>query len=135
MDPLASSSSALSEEIVGQRHYQVARSVQKTLQAYEDLKDIIAILGVDELSESEKLTVKRARRIQLFLSQNFHVAEAFTGIPGSYVTVEETIDGFDGILQGKYDQLPEEAFRNVGSIKEAIAKAASLGVSLDDDQD
>ena len=135
VDPLASSSSALSEEIVGQRHYQVARSVQKTLQAYEDLKDIIAILGVDELSEREKLTVKRARRIQLFLSQNFHVAEAFTGIPGSYVTVEETIDGFDGILQGKYDQLPEEAFRNVGSIKEAIAKAASLGVSLDDDQD
>ena len=135
VDPLASSSSALSEEIVGQRHYQVARAVQKTLQAYEDLKDIIAILGVDELSESEKLTVKRARRIQLFLSQNFHVAEAFTGIPGSYVTVEETIDGFDGILQGKYDQLPEEAFRSVGSIKEAIAKAARLGVSLDDDQD
>ncbi len=128
VDPLASSSSALSEEIVGERHYKVARQVQQTLQAYEDLKDIIAILGVDELSDSEKLTVKRARRMQLFLSQNFHVAEAFTGIPGSYVSVKETIVGFEGILEGKYDNLPEEAFRNVGNIDEAIAKAKKLGV-------
>ena len=128
VDPLASSSSALSEEIVGERHYKFARQVQQNLQAYEDLKDIIAILGVDELSDSEKLTVKRARRMQLFLSQNFHVAEAFTGIPGSYVSVKETIAGFEGILEGKYDNLPEEAFRNVGNIDEAIAKAKKLGV-------
>ncbi|MGF3066259.1 F0F1 ATP synthase subunit beta [Facklamia sp. P12945] len=132
VDPLASSSSALSEDVVGERHYRVARGVQQTLQGYQDLKDIIAILGVDELSEVEKLTVKRARRIQLFLSQNFHVAEAFTGIPGSYVTVQETIDGFEGILNGDYDNLPEEAFRNVGNIDQAIEKAKKMGVDLDD---
>ena len=132
VDPLASSSSALSQEIVGTRHYRVARQVQQTLQAYENLKDIIAILGIDELSDQEKLTVKRARRMQLFLSQNFHVAEAFTGIPGSYVTIKETIDGFEGILNGQYDHLPEEAFRNVGAIEEAIAKAKEMGVELDE---
>ncbi|MBG9979926.1 F0F1 ATP synthase subunit beta [Facklamia sp. DSM 111018] len=132
VDPLASSSSALSEEIVGERHYRIAREVQQALQSYQDLKDIIAILGVDELSESEKITVSRARRMQLFLSQNFHVAEAFTGIPGSYVTIEQTLDGFEGILNGHYDDLPEEAFRNVGTIEDAITKAKNMGVDLDE---
>ena len=92
---------------------------------------IIAILGVEELSDEEKTTVSRARRIQLFLSQNFHVAEAFTGIPGAFVTVEESLDGFEGILDGKYDHLPEEAFRNVGNITQAINKARDMGVEVD----
>lgn len=131
VDPLASSSSALTEEIVGERHYQIARQVQKALQSYNDLKDIIAILGVDELSEDEKLVVKRARRMQLFLSQNFHVAESFTGIPGSYVTIEQTLKGFEEILEGKHDHLPEEAFRNVGTIEDVIEKARKMGVTED----
>lgn len=131
VDPLASSSSALTEEIVGKRHYSIARQVQKALQSYNDLKDIIAILGVDELSEEEKLVVKRARRMQLFLSQNFHVAESFTGIPGSYVTVEQTLKGFEEILEGKHDNLPEEAFRNVGTIEDVVEKARKMGVTED----
>ncbi len=130
VDPLASTSVALSEEIVGKRHYRIARRVQQILQQYKDLQDIIAILGIEELSDEERVVVNRARRLQLFLSQNFHVAEAFTGIPGSYVTIEETLDGFEGIIEGRYDQLPEEAFRNVGNIDMAIEKAKQLGVEF-----
>ncbi|SDI77315.1 F0F1 ATP synthase subunit beta [Dolosicoccus paucivorans] len=133
VDPLESTSSALSEEIVGQRHYDIAHRVQSTLQRYRELQDIIAILGLDELSDEEKLVVSRARRLQFFLSQNFHVAEAFTGIPGSFVTIEETLDGFEGILEGKYDELPEEAFRNVGNIGQAIEKARNIGINLPDE--
>jgi F-type H+-transporting ATPase subunit beta len=126
VDPLASTSRALSPEIVGEEHYNVARQVQQTLQRYKELQDIIAILGMDELSEEDKLVVHRARRIQFFLSQNFHVAEQFTGQPGSYVPVKETVKGFKEILEGKYDDLPEEAFRLVGRIEEAIEKAKTL---------
>lgn len=133
VNPLESTSVALSPEIVGERHYRVARQVQQTLQQYKDLQDIIAILGIEELSDHERTIVQRARRLQLFLSQNFHVAEAFTGIKGSYVTIEESLDGFEGILLGKYDQLPEEAFRNVGNIQQAIDKAKTMGVTLDID--
>ncbi|AIE81761.1 F0F1 ATP synthase subunit beta [Bacillus cereus] len=111
VDPLASTSRALSPEIVGEEHYEVARQVQQTLQRYKELQDIIAILGMDELSEEDKLVVHRARRIQFFLSQNFHVAEQFTGQKGSYVPVKETVRGFKEILEGKYDDLPEDAFR------------------------
>ncbi|MFZ2505108.1 MAG: F0F1 ATP synthase subunit beta [Trichococcus flocculiformis] len=127
VDPLASSSSALSPEIVGDEHYEVATKVHRILQRYRELQDIIAILGMDELSDSEKITVNRARRIQFFLSQNFHVAEAFTGVPGSYVPVAETVRGFKGIVEGKYDGVPEEAFRNVGTIEEVLKKAKELG--------
>ncbi|MGB6178778.1 F0F1 ATP synthase subunit beta [Carnobacterium sp.] len=127
VDPLASTSSALAPEIVGEEHYQIATDVQHLLQRYRELQDIIAILGMDELSDSEKIIVSRARRIQFFLSQNFHVAEAFTGIPGSYVPVSETIRGFKGILEGRYDDLPEDAFRNVGRIDEVVAKAKASG--------
>ena len=130
VDPLASTSSALAEEIVGQRHYNIALKVQKILQRYRELQDIIAILGIEELSDEEKIVVKRARRLQFFLSQNFHVAEAFTGIPGSFVPIEETLHGFEGIVDGKYDALPEEAFRNVGPISQAIEKARKMGVDL-----
>ena len=127
VDPLASTSSALAPEIVGEEHYQIATDVQQLLQRYRELQDIIAILGMDELSDSEKITVSRARRIQFFLSQNFHVAEAFTGLPGSYVPVSETIRGFKGILEGRYDDLPEDAFRNVGRIEEVVEKAKASG--------
>lgn len=127
VDPLASSSSALSPEIVGEEHYEVASEVQHVLQRYRELQDIIAILGMDELSDDEKVLVARARRIQFFLSQNFHVAEQFTGQPGSYVPVAETIKGFKEILEGKYDHLPEEAFRSVGRIEDVVEKAKSLG--------
>lgn len=126
VDPLASSSRALSPEIVGAEHYKVARQVQSTLQKYKELQDIIAILGMDELSEDEKVIVARARRIQNFLSQNFHVAEQFTGQKGSYVPVKETVQGFKDILAGKYDELPEDAFRLVGRIEEVIAKAKEM---------
>lgn len=126
VNPLDSTSIALSEDIVGERHYRIARDVQATLQKYKELQDIIAILGINELSDEEQTIVKRARRIQLFLSQNFHVAEAFTGIPGSFVRVEETLDGFEAILEGKYDTYPEEAFRNVGPISDVEAKASKL---------
>ncbi|MBK3495627.1 F0F1 ATP synthase subunit beta [Viridibacillus sp. YIM B01967] len=130
VDPLASTSRALSPDIVGVEHYDVARQVQQTLQRYNELQDIIAILGMDELSDEDKLTVDRARRIQFFLSQNFHVAEQFTGQKGSYVPVKETVKGFREILDGKYDKLPEDAFRLVGRIEEVIEKAKSMGIEL-----
>jgi F-type H+-transporting ATPase subunit beta len=125
LDPLASTSGALSPEIVAEEHYGIARQVQETLQRYKELQDISAILGMDELSEDDKLTVHRARRIQFFLSQNFHVAEQFTGQKGSYVPVKDTIRGFKEILEGKHDDLTAEAFRLVGRI-EAIEKAKGL---------
>ncbi|KGX93894.1 F0F1 ATP synthase subunit beta [Pontibacillus halophilus JSM 076056 = DSM 19796] len=126
VDPLASTSRALDPAIVGEEHYKVARDVQSTLQRYKELQDIIAILGMDELSDEDKLTVSRARRIQFFLSQNFHVAEQFTGQPGSYVPVSETVQGFKSILEGKYDDLPEDAFRLVGRIEDVVEKAKSM---------
>ena len=129
VDPLASTSSALAPEIVGEEHYQVATEVQHVLQRYRELQDIISILGMDELSDEEKLTVARARRIQLFLSQNFHVAAKFNGFPGSYVTVEQTVQGFKEILEGKYDDLPEEAFRSVGTIEDVVKKAKKLAAN------
>ena len=126
VDPLASTSRALSEEIVGKEHYEVARGVQKTIQRYNELLDIIAILGMDELGDEDKALVARARRIRLFLSQNTYSAEQFTGEPGVYVPVKETIRGFKEILEGKYDHLPEEAFRFVGTIDDVVKKAESL---------
>lgn len=126
VDPLASSSSALEPTIVGEEHYKVATEVQRLLQRYKELQDIIAILGMDELSEEEKIVVGRARRVHFFLSQNFHVAEQFTGQPGSYVPLKETVKGFREILDGKYDDLPEDAFRMVGRIEEVIEKAQKL---------
>ncbi|WP_423063276.1 F0F1 ATP synthase subunit beta [Candidiatus Paracoxiella cheracis] len=126
IDPLDSTSRQLDRLIIGDEHYDVARSVQETLQRYEELKDIIAILGMDELSEEDKLTVRRARKIQRFLSQPFFVAEVFTGSPGKYVSLKDTIRGFKGIINGEYDELPEQAFYMVGSIEEAIEKAKSL---------
>ncbi|AFI30294.1 ATP F0F1 synthase subunit beta [Bacillus sp. A053] len=130
VDPLASTSRALAPEIVGEEHYAVAREVQSTLQRYKELQDIIAILGMDELSDEDKLVVQRARRIQFFLSQNFHVAEQFTGQKGSYVPVKETVQGFKEILAGKYDHLPEDAFRLVGRIEEVVEKAKEMGVEV-----
>lgn len=130
VDPLASTSRALDPTIVGQEHYEIARDVQSTLQKYRELQDIIAILGMDELSEEDKLTVERARRIQFFLSQNFHVAEQFTGQKGSYVPVQKTVEGFKAILDGDYDHIPEDAFRLVGSMEEVIAKAKDMGVEV-----
>ncbi|WP_413364767.1 F0F1 ATP synthase subunit beta [Lysinibacillus sp. 3P01SB] len=130
VDPLASTSRALSPEIVGEEHYAVATGVQRTIQRYRELQDIIAILGMDELSDEDKQTVERARRIQFFLSQNFHVAEQFTGQKGSYVPVKETVRSFKEILEGKYDHLPEDAFRLVGSIEEVVEKAKSMGVEV-----
>lgn len=130
VDPLASTSRALSAEIVGEEHYNVARNVQSTLQRYRELQDIISILGMDELNDEDKLVVHRARRVQFFLSQNFHVAEQFTGQKGSYVPVKETVKGFKDILDGKYDHLPEDAFRLVGRIEEAVEKATSMGVEV-----
>ncbi|ETP67758.1 F0F1 ATP synthase subunit beta [Planococcus glaciei CHR43] len=130
VDPLASTSRALSPEIVGEEHYAISRQVQETLQRYRELQDIIAILGMDELSDEDKLTVNRARRVQNFLSQNFHVAEQFTGQKGSYVPVAETIKGFKEILAGKYDHLPEDAFRLVGRIEDVIEKAKGMGVEV-----
>src|SRR5579864_5243499 len=126
IDPLDSTSRQLDPLIVGQEHYDVALSVQRTLQRYKELKDIIAILGMDELSEEDKLTVTRARKIQSFLSQPFFVAEVFTGSPGKYVPLKETIRGFKGIISGEFDALPEQAFYMVGSIEEAVAKAKTL---------
>jgi F-type H+/Na+-transporting ATPase subunit beta len=126
IDPLDSSSRQLDPQVVGQEHYEVARAVQGTLQRYKELKDIIAILGMDELSEQDKQTVSRARKIQRFLSQPFFVAEVFTGSPGKYVSLKETIRGFKGIIDGDYDHLPEQAFYMVGSIDEAIEKAKQL---------
>lgn len=126
VDPLDSTSRQLDPLIIGQEHYEVARGVQSVLQRYKELKDIIAILGMDELSEEDKLTVARARKIERFLSQPFHVAEVFTGSPGIYVSLKDTISGFKGILAGEYDHLPEQAFYMVGSIEQAVEKAATL---------
>ncbi len=126
VDPLDSSSRMLDPRIVGEHHYNVAREVQEVLQQYKSLQDIIAILGMDELSEEDKLTVARARKIQRFLSQPFHVAEVFTGSPGKLVSLEDTIAGFEGILKGEYDHLPEAAFYLVGTIEEAIEKGKKL---------
>ncbi len=122
VDPLDSSSRLLDPNILGEEHYNVARGVQQILQKYKDLQDIIAILGMDELSEEDKMTVERARKIEKYLSQPFHVAEIFTGSPGVYVTLEDTIAGFKGLLEGKYDDLPEAAFYMVGNIDEVLAK-------------
>ncbi|MGE4417600.1 MAG: F0F1 ATP synthase subunit beta, partial [Marinobacterium sp.] len=126
IDPLDSTSRQLDPLVIGQEHYEIARGVQQTLQRYKELKDIIAILGMDELSEEDKQTVSRARKIQRFLSQPFFVAEVFTGSPGKYVSLKETIRGFDGILKGEYDHLPEQAFYMVGTIDEAVEKAKGL---------
>ena len=122
MDPLASFSRALQPDIVGDEHYSTATRVQEVLQRYKDLQDIIAILGMDELTDEDKLTVTRARKIQRFLSQPNFVAEQFTGISGEYVPLEETIKGFNEILDGKHDDLPEQAFYMVGGIEQAVAK-------------
>ncbi|CAD2072173.1 ATP synthase subunit beta [Phocicoccus schoeneichii] len=130
VDPLASTSRALSPAVVGEEHYNVAREVQSTLQRYRELQDIIAILGMDELSEEDKALVGRARRVQFFLSQNFHVAEQFTGQKGSYVPVQETVQNFKEILEGKYDHIPEDAFRLVGNIEEALEKARQMGAEV-----
>ncbi|WP_049368434.1 F0F1 ATP synthase subunit beta [Staphylococcus epidermidis] len=130
VDPLASTSRALEPSVVGQEHYDVAREVQSTLQKYRELQDIIAILGMDELSDEDKQTVERARRIQFFLSQNFHVAEQFTGQKGSYVPVKTTVADFRDILDGKYDHIPEDAFRLVGSMEDVIEKAKNMGVEV-----
>ncbi len=126
IDPLDSTSRQLDPLVVGQEHYEVARGVQSVLQRYKELKDIIAILGMDELSEEDKLTVSRARKIQRYLSQPFFVAEVFTGSPGKYVSLKDTISGFKGILAGEYDELPEQAFYMVGSIEEAVEKANKM---------
>lgn len=126
VDPLDSTSRQLDPMVLGQEHYDVARGVQSTLQKYKELRDIIAILGMDELSDEDKLTVMRARKIQRFLSQPFHVAEVFTGSPGKYVALRDTIAGFKAILNGEYDHLPEQAFYMVGSIEEAVEKAKTL---------
>ncbi|MFC6323477.1 F0F1 ATP synthase subunit beta [Companilactobacillus baiquanensis] len=134
VDPLASSSSALDPSIVGKEHYDVATRVQQALQRYRELQDIISILGMDELSDDEKTTVARARRIQFFLGQNFSVAEQFTGVPGSYVPVEETVKDFKAILDGEYDDVPEDAFNGVGGIKDVLAKAKKMGWEPEDEQ-
>ncbi|KRK64574.1 F0F1 ATP synthase subunit beta [Companilactobacillus tucceti DSM 20183] len=134
VDPLASSSSALDPSIVGKEHYDVATRVQQALQRYRELQDIISILGMDELSDEEKTTVARARRIQFFLGQNFSVAEQFTGVPGSYVPVEETVKDFKAILDGKYDDVPEDAFNGVGGIKDVLEKAKKMGWEPEDEQ-
>jgi len=126
VDPLDSTSRVLEPRIVGQEHYETSRRVQETLQKYKSLQDIIAILGMDELSEEDKLTVARARKIQKFLSQPFHVAEVFTGIPGKFVQIEDTVKSFKAVVDGEYDHLPEAAFYMVGGIDEAIAKAKKL---------
>jgi F-type H+/Na+-transporting ATPase subunit beta len=130
VDPLNSSSRALSPEVVGDRHYSAAREVQQVLQRYTDLQDIIAILGMDELSEQDKILVARARRLERFLSQPFFVAEQFTGTPGKYVKLEDTIRSFEEILSGKYDHLPEQAFYMQGGIEDVIEKAKSMGVKV-----
>jgi F-type H+-transporting ATPase subunit beta len=126
VDPLASTSRILDPRIVGEEHYEVAQAVKKVLQTYKDLQDIIAILGIDELSEDQKLTVARARKIQRFLSQPFHVAEQFTGTPGRYVKIADTVKGFKGIVDGKYDDIPEQAFYMKGTIEEVLEAADKL---------
>ena len=127
VDPLESTSRLLEPDVVGEEHYETARRVQQCLQSYKELQDIIAILGMDELSEEDKVTVYRARKIQRFLSQPFHVAENFTGVPGVYVPLSETIKGFKAILDGEMDKYPEAAFFNVGTMQDVIEKAEMLG--------
>jgi F-type H+-transporting ATPase subunit beta len=126
VDPLASTSTILQPDVVGDRHYGVARGVQENLQRYKELQDIIAILGLDELSEEDRLTVSRARKIQRFLSQPFYVAKVFTGIEGEFVPVDETVESFEAILRGDMDEVPEQAFLNVGGVEQVLAKAKSL---------
>jgi F-type H+-transporting ATPase subunit beta len=126
VDPLDSTSRVLEPRVVGQVHYDTARAVQAILQKYKSLQDIIAILGMDELSEEDKLTVARARKIQKFLSQPFHVAEVFTGFPGKFVQVEDTVASFKAVVEGEYDHLPEAAFYMVGGIEDVIEKAKKL---------
>jgi F-type H+-transporting ATPase subunit beta len=126
VDPLASSSNILAPEVVGEKHYEVAQRVKQTLQRYKELQDIIAILGLDELSEEDRISVTRARKIQRFLSQPFFVAEVFTGLKGIYVPIEETVDSFEQLVNGDLDDLPEQAFLNVGNADSARAKAAQL---------
>ncbi len=130
VDPLASTSRILDPLVVGQEHYDVAREVQQILQRYRELQDIIAILGVDELSNEDRLTVARARKIENFLSQPMFVAEVFTGLPGKYVPREETVRSFKEILEGRWDHLPEQAFYMVGAIDEAVEKAKKMGVEV-----
>ncbi|MCB0968500.1 MAG: F0F1 ATP synthase subunit beta, partial [Ilumatobacter sp.] len=126
VDPLASTSTILSPEIVGEHHYNIARGVQETLQRYKELQDIIAILGLDELSDEDRLTVNRARKIQRFLSQPFFVAKVFTGLDGEFVPIEETVQSFEAILNGEVDEVPEQAFLNVGGLEQVLAKAKKL---------
>ncbi len=126
VDPLDSTSRILSPQMIGEKHYEIATGIQQVLQKYKDLQDIIAILGLDELSEEDKKTVERARKIEKFLSQPFFVAEVFTGSPGKYVTLQETLEGFGGILEGKYDHIPENAFYMVGNIQEVLEKAKNM---------
>lgn len=126
VDPLDSTSRTLSPQMIGEKHYEIATGIQQVLQKYKDLQDIIAILGLDELSEEDKKIVERARKIEKFLSQPFFVAEVFTGSPGKYVTLQETLEGFGGILEGKYDHIPENAFYMVGSIQEVLEKAKNM---------
>jgi F-type H+-transporting ATPase subunit beta len=129
VDPLDSSSRILDPQFIGERHYKVAIGVQQTLQRYKALQDIIAILGMDELSEDDKIVVARARRLQRFLSQPFFVAEQFTGFPGKYVKLEDTIASFERVLAGEFDSLPEQAFYMVGGIDEAVEKAKKMAAS------
>jgi F-type H+-transporting ATPase subunit beta len=133
VDPLDSFSRALQPDIVGQEHYDTATAVQELLQRYRELQDIIAILGMEELSDEDKLTVQRARKIQRFLSQPFHVAEAFTGSPGQYVKLEDTVRGFKEIIDGKHDELPEGAFYMVGTIEEAAERAKQMAAEGEDE--
>jgi F-type H+/Na+-transporting ATPase subunit beta len=126
VDPLASTSTILQPEVVGQHHYAVARQVQETLQRYKELQDIIAILGLDELSEEDRQIVSRARKVQRFLSQPFYVAEVFTGLTGEYVPVAETVESFEALVRGDLDDVPEQAFLNVGGVEQVLAKAKAL---------
>jgi F-type H+-transporting ATPase subunit beta len=130
VDPLASTSTILQPDVVGERHYGVARAVQETLQRYKELQDIIAILGLDELSEEDRLVVSRARKVQRFLSQPFYVAEVFTGVSGETVPIAETVEGFEAIVRGDLDEVPEQAFLNVGGIEQVLAKSKSLQESV-----
>ncbi len=129
MDPRVSTSRILDPNVLGSDHYYTAREVQQILQKYKDLQDIIAILGMDELSDEDKLTVSRARKMQRFLSQPFHVAETFTGVAGSYVKMEDTIRGFREICEGKHDEIPEQAFYMVGSIDEVVEKSLKMAAA------
>ena len=132
VDPLDSTSRILDPRVVGMDHYEVARGVQKVLQDYKALQDIIAILGMDELSEEDKLTVARARKVEKFLSQPFHVAEIFTGKPGKFVSLADSVSGFKDLLAGGYDDLPEQAFYMVGGIEEVVEKAAAIAAEIAD---